>query len=122
MVTTLRKYSNPLVFSAPGRSPYHGQMDKAKWGKAKCTPSLYELEAVSMTLTGVSLTDSIFFVFRDVMHKDNFGDDQWYTCDDERISKMNGPLDLDSSTAYVLFYTKSNQIESRQSSRRQANL
>lgn len=49
----------------------------------------------------------MFVSFRDVMQKDKNGDDQWYTCDDERINKINGPLDLDSSTAYVLFYTKS---------------
>lgn len=56
------------------------------------------------------------------MQKNENGDDQWYTCDDERIVKMQGPLELNSSTAYVLFYTKSNQIASRHSSRRNPNL
>ena len=47
--------------------------------------------------------------------------EQWYTCDDEKISKLNGPPEYNSSTAYVLFYSKVNQVESRRG-RRNANL
>lgn len=34
------------------------------------------------------------------------GASQWYTCDDSSITKVYGSPDYDSSTAYVLFYSK----------------
>ena len=54
---------------------------------------------------------------RDVL--DEADGEQWYTCDDERIVKLSSPPDFNSSTAYVLFYSKVNQgTASRQRSRK----
>ena len=34
------------------------------------------------------------------------GAQQWYTCDDSNVYKVYGTPDFDSSTAYVLFYSR----------------
>ena len=44
----------------------------------------------------------------DVMDENN-----WYTCDDERVMRLDGEPDYNSSSAYVLFYTKVDQAVSR---------